>query len=82
LALKGIEMLRKLYNGLVFVLRPIRALLAPVRRLPLWAQLAILAIVIVGAGVLVFLALILPFPCPPDNPQCGPWEQLKQWWAK
>ena len=75
-------MLRKLYNGLVFVSRPFRALLASVRRLPLRAQLAILAVVIVFAILLFYYLAIRPIDCPPENPQCGPWVKLRLWWGR
>jgi len=69
-------MLRKLYNGLVFLARPFAALLAAVRRRPLWAQVVIVAFVIVVVTVVV-LSLVLP--CPPEIPDCGPWDQLMRW---
>ncbi len=76
-------MLRKLYNVLVFVSRPFYALLASVRRLPLWMQLAILAFVIVVVAIVAFyFVAIHPTICPPENPQCGPWEKFKLWLHK
>jgi hypothetical protein len=70
-------MLRKLYDAVVFVSRPIRSLLASVRRLPVWCQVALFVISLIVAILLAGTAyyhVYRLFRCPPNEPDCGPWS--------
>jgi hypothetical protein len=72
-------MLRKFYDALVSS-RLVAPVLTAIRRLPPWLQIVVWVLIGIAGIVLGFFAFdrgYVLLACPPEEPQCGPWETVR-----